>query len=297
MSAAAEGLLQSRLQTLPLVGRGKVRDIYAVGDSHLLIVQTDRISAFDVVMEQPVPGKGAVLTAMSFFWFEQLAGMVKNHLSGKPPESAVGDNEKSQVAGRAMLVKKYRPLPIEAVCRGYLIGSGWKDYRATGKVCGIPLPSGLQLAAKLPEVIFTPATKAEEGEHDENISYEQMADIVGAETAEKIRETTLAVYARAAGHAAERGIIIADTKLEFALDDDGELVLIDEVFTPDSSRFWPADSWSPGNNPESFDKQIVRDWLETQAWDKSPPPPVIPDEVLRKTADRYLSIQQRLLGE
>ena len=297
MSAAAEGLLQSRLQTLPLVGRGKVRDIYAVGDSHLLIVQTDRISAFDVVMEQPVPGKGAVLTAMSFFWFEQLAGMVKNHLSGRPPESAVGDNEKSQVAGRAMLVKKYRPLPIEAVCRGYLIGSGWKDYRATGKVCGIPLPSGLQLAAKLPEVIFTPATKAEEGEHDENISYEQMANIVGAETAEKIRETTLAVYARAAGHAAERGIIIADTKLEFALDDDGELVLIDEVFTPDSSRFWPADSWSPGKNPESFDKQIVRDWLETQAWDKSPPPPVIPDEVLRKTADRYLSIQQRLLGE
>ena len=297
MSAAAEGLLQSRLQTLPLVGRGKVRDIYAVGDSHLLIVQTDRISAFDVVMEQPVPGKGAVLTAMSFFWFEQLAGMVKNHLSGKPPESAVGDNEKSQVAGRAMLVKKYRPLPIEAVCRGYLIGSGWKDYRATGKVCGIPLPSGLQLAAKLPEVIFTPATKAEAGEHDENISYEQMADIVGAETAEKIRETTLSVYARAAGHAAERGIIIADTKLEFALDDDGELVLIDEVFTPDSSRFWPADSWSPGKNPESFDKQIVRDWLETQAWDKSPPPPVIPDEVLRKTADRYLSIQQRLLGE
>ena len=297
MSAAAEGLLQSRLQTLPLVGRGKVRDIYAVGDSHLLIVQTDRISAFDVVMEQPVPGKGAVLTAMSFFWFEQLAGMVKNHLSGKPPESAVGDDEKSQVAGRAMLVKKYRPLPIEAVCRGYLIGSGWKDYRATGKVCGIPLPSGLQLAAKLPEVIFTPATKAEAGEHDENISYEQMADIVGAETAEKIRETTLAVYARAAGHAAERGIIIADTKLEFALDDDGELVLIDEVFTPDSSRFWPADSWSPGKNPESFDKQIVRDWLETQAWDKSPPPPVIPDEVLRKTADRYLSIQQRLLGE
>ena len=297
MSAAAEGLLQSRLQTLPLVGRGKVRDIYAVGDSHLLIVQTDRISAFDVVMEQPVPGKGAVLTAMSFFWFEQLAGMVKNHLSGRPPESAVGDNEKSQVAGRAMLVKKYRPLPIEAVCRGYLIGSGWKDYRATGKVCGIPLPSGLQLAAKLPEVIFTPATKAEAGEHDENISYEQMADIVGAETAEKIRETTLAVYARAAGHAAERGIIIADTKLEFALDDDGELVLIDEVFTPDSSRFWPADSWSPGKNPESFDKQIVRDWLETQSWDKSPPPPVIPDEVLRKTADRYLSIQQRLLGE
>ena len=246
------GLLKSELHSLPLVGRGKVRDIYDAGGGRLLIVQSDRISAFDVVMNEPVPGKGAVLTAMSHFWFNKFSNLIKNHLSGEPPESAAAEGEREQIAGRAMLVKKYKPLPVEAVCRGYLIGSGWKDYQKTGAVCGIKLPAGLQKAEKLPETIFTPATKAEQGAHDENISYAQMADIVGVQTAEKIRAATLAIYETAAEYARARGIIIADTKFEFALDDGGELVLIDEVLTPDSSRFWPADSWRPGENPESF---------------------------------------------
>lgn len=295
--SGANAVWQSNLHSLPRIGRGKVRDIYAVGDDRLLIVQSDRISAFDVVLNEPVPGKGAVLTEMSFFWFQKLAAMCANHLTGDAPESVVSDAERAQIAGRAMLVRKLKPLPIEAVCRGYLIGSGWKDYQNTGAVCGISLPSGLRLAEKLPETLFTPATKAAQGEHDENISFAQMADIVGAETAARVRDATLALYAAAAAHAAARGILIADTKLEFALDDDGELILIDEVFTPDSSRFWPADSWSPGENPQSYDKQITRDWLETTDWNKRPPPPAIPPEVLDKTAARYAEIRDKLLRD
>lgn len=290
-------LLQSDLRSLPLVGRGKVRDIYAVGDDRLLIVQSDRISAFDVVLNEPVPNKGAVLTEMSFFWFRKLAGVVANHLSEGDPESVVAEDERAQISGRAMLVRKLKPLPIEAVCRGYLIGSGWKDYRETGAVCGISLPSGLRLAEKLPETIFTPATKAEQGAHDENISYAKMADIVGAETAARVRDTTLAIYAAAAEYAAARGVIIADTKFEFALDENGELILIDEVLTPDSSRFWPADSWRPGENPQSYDKQIARDFLAEQGWNKQPPPPALPDEVLQKTAARYAEIRDKLLRD
>ena len=288
-------LLQSNLHSLPLIGRGKVRDIYAAGGDRLLIVQSDRISAFDVIMNEPVPGKGAILTEMSFFWFKKLARICANHLDSAAPESVVAEDERAQIAGRAMLVKKLNPLPIEAVCRGYLIGSGWKDYQQTGAVCGISLPAGLRLAEKLPETLFTPATKAAQGEHDENISFAQMTDIVGAETAARVRDATLAIYAAAAEHAAARGIIIADTKLEFALGDNGELILIDEVMTPDSSRFWRADSWAPGKNPESYDKQITRDWLETTSWDKRPPPPTVPPEVLQKTAARYAEIRDKLL--
>ena len=289
------GLLQSNIQSLPLLGRGKVRDLYAIDEHSLLIVQSDRISAFDVVMNEPVPSKGAVLTAMSFFWFAKLANVVGNHLLDASPESAVQANEAEQVRGRAMVVRRLKPLPIEAVCRGYLIGSGWKDYQKTGAVCGITLPAGLQLADKLPEVIFTPATKAEQGEHDENISFAQMANIIGAETAAQVRESTLALYEAAATHALSRGIIIADTKFEFALDDNGKLILIDEALTPDSSRFWPADSWRAGENPASYDKQIMRDYLETLQWDKSPPPPSIPDDVIARTTEKYQEIRDKLL--
>ena len=288
-------VLESSLKSLPLVGRGKVRDIYDAGEDRLLIVQSDRISAFDVILNEPVPGKGAVLTEMSFFWFEKLGGMIKNHLTDDSPESVVAADEREQIAGRAMLVKKLKPLPIEAVCRGYIIGSGWKDYQATGSVCGIALPSGLSLAERLPEPIFTPATKAEQGEHDENISYEQMESIIGSDTAAAVRDATLSIYAAAAEHARERGIIIADTKFEFALDD-GELVLIDEVLTPDSSRFWPADEWRAGENPPSYDKQIARDWLATQSWDKTPPPPALPPEIIAKTASRYAEIRDKLMA-
>lgn len=289
-------LWESNLKSLPLVGRGKVRDIYDAGNERLLIIQSDRISAFDVVLNEPVPGKGEVLTSMSHFWFDKLSGIVRNHLSGEDPESAVPAEEREQVAGRSMLVRKLNPLPVEAVCRGYLIGSGWKDYRETGAVCGIGLQPGLQLAEKLPETIFTPATKAAQGEHDENISFDRMADIVGKSVAERIRDTSVDLYETAAKRALARGVIIADTKFEFALDGD-DLVLIDEVLTPDSSRFWPADGWRPGENPESFDKQIARDWLETQSWDKSPPPPALPDSVIQRTAARYKEIQSKLLAD
>ncbi|MGI9307019.1 MAG: phosphoribosylaminoimidazolesuccinocarboxamide synthase [Gammaproteobacteria bacterium] len=290
---SAGGLWQSDLRSLPLVGRGKVRDIYDAGDSRLLIVQSDRISAFDVVCNEPVPGKGAVLTAMSFFWFAKLAGVVQNHLVEDAPESAVAANERAQIAGRAMLVKKLVPLPVEAVCRGYLIGSGWKDYQNTGAVCGIQLPAGLRLAEKLPETIYTPATKAAPGAHDENISFAETEKIIGAKTAARVRAATLEIYETAAKYALARGIIIADAKFEFALDGD-ELVLIDEVLTPDSSRFWPADSWRPGEPPQSYDKQIARDWLETQSWDKKPPAPALPPAILQKTAARYAEIRDKL---
>ena len=286
----------SDLHSLPLIGRGKVRDLYEVDDDRLLIIQSDRTSAFDVVLKAPVPNKGCVLTAMSLFWFERLRPIVKNHLLSNPPESVVAEDEISQIANRAMVVKKFKPLPIEAVCRGYLIGSGWRDYQKTGKVCGLLLPANLSLAAKLPETIFTPATKAEQGRHDENISYEQMANIIGEQTAQKVKEITLQLYETAAQYAFERGIIIADTKFEFALDDHGDLVLIDEALTPDSSRFWDASLWQPGQNPDSYDKQIIRDFLSGTAWNQQPPPPSIPDFILTKTAARYIEIQNKLLS-
>ena len=286
-------LRQSDLRSLPLLGRGKVRDIYAVDDARLLIVQSDRLSAFDVVMNEAIPGKGKVLTDMSHFWFSRLG--VANHISGEAPESVVSVDEIEQITGRAMLVKRLNPLPIEAVCRGYLIGSGWKDYQQTGTVCGMTLPSGLRLAEKLPEVIFTPATKAQHGEHDENISFAQMADIIGKNEAEAVRDASFTIYREAALYAESKGVIIADTKFEFAFDEAGELILIDEVLTPDSSRFWPVDSWRPGENPQSFDKQPLRDWLEGITWDKKPPPPTIPADVISATAKRYFDIRERLL--
>lgn len=288
-------MLQSTITSLPLVGRGKVRDLYAVGDDKLLMVQTDRLSAFDIVLEDPIPGKGAVLTAMTRFWLGTLP--MKNHLCADDPQSVVAEDERQEVAGRAIIARKLNPLPIEAVCRGYLVGSGWKDYQKTGMVCGIRLPAGLRLADKLPEAIFTPATKAEQGEHDENISFAQMADIIGARMAEKVRDAALMLYQTAAARALECGVIIADTKFEFAADDDGELVLIDEALTPDSSRFWDADKWQPGQNPESYDKQFARDYLEGSGWDKSPPAPRLPANIIQATAARYQEIQKRLTAQ
>lgn len=294
----SDGLLQSQLKSLPLLSRGKVRDIYDIDEHRLLIVQSDRISAFDVVMHQPVPHKGQVLTEMSAWWFRKMAGIVSHHLLPDSLDEVLGDEaDRKQVAQRCMLVKKLKPLPIEAVCRGYIIGSGWKDYCKTGRVCGIELPTGLGLAEQLPEVIFTPATKARMGEHDENISFDSMANIVGLAVAQQIREISIKLYKTAADLAIKKGIIIADTKFEFAVDDAGTLVLIDEVLTPDSSRYWVADSWAVGKNPDSYDKQFLRDWLETTAWDKKAPPPTIPAEVIAKTTAKYLEIKDILLAE
>ena len=291
------GLLQSSIQSLPLVYRGKVRDSYAVGNDKLLIVTTDRLSAFDVVMSEPIPDKGKVLNAMSNFWFQRLEHVTANHLTGIPPESAVADDEFDQVRGRAVIAMKLKPLPVEAVVRGYLIGSGWKDYQRTGSVCGIELPTGLRMASKLPEPIFTPANKAELGTHDENISFQQMERIVGAELAFRVRSISLALYAAASEYAATRGIIIADTKFEFGIDAADELRLMDEVLTADSSRFWPAEQYAEGSSPPSFDKQFVRDWLETQHWNKTPPPPALPPEVVAKTAAKYRDALLRLTGQ
>lgn len=290
------GLFETSISSLPLVYRGKVRDSYAVGQDKLLIVTTDRLSAFDVVMKQPIPDKGRVLNALSNFWFERLADIVPNHLTGIAPESVVAADEAEQVRGRAVVAMRLKPIPVEAVVRGYLIGSGWKDYRATGRVCGIPLPPGLQLAQQLPEPIFTPADKAELGRHDENITFEQMCERIGAPLAQRIREVSLALYRAAADYAAARGILIADTKFEFGLDANGTLRLMDEVLTPDSSRFWPADSYRAGSSPPSFDKQFVRDWLEAQPWNKAPPPPDLPAEVIEKTAEKYREALRRLTG-
>jgi len=290
------GLFETSISSLPLVYRGKVRDSYAVGQDKLLIVTTDRLSAFDVVMKQPIPDKGRVLNALSNFWFERLADIVPNHLTGIAPESVVAAEEVEQVRGRAVVAMRLKPIAVEAVVRGYLIGSGWKDYRATGCVCGIPLPPGLQLAQKLPEPIFTPADKAELGRHDENITFEQMCERIGAPLAQRIREVSLALYRAAADYAAARGILIADTKFEFGLDANGTLRLMDEVLTPDSSRFWPADSYRAGSSPPSFDKQFVRDWLEAQPWNKAPPPPDLPAEVIEKTAEKYREALRRLTG-
>ena len=294
----SQPLYESNLKSLPKIGSGKVRDIYAVGEDKMLIVTSDRLSAFDVILGDPLPEKGRVLTEMANFWFEKLGHIVPNHLTGIDPESLVPlGEEKAQVRGRSIVVRKLKPLPIEAVVRGYIIGSGWKDYQQTGAVCGIQLPKGLQQAAKLAEPIFTPATKAEMGEHDENISFEQMAKTIGAELAAKVREVSLKLYKEAADFAATKGIIIADTKFEFGLDDKNTLVLIDEVLTADSSRFWPASEYKVGISPPSFDKQFVRDYLETLTWDKKPPAPKLPAEVLAKTSEKYREALERLTGK
>ena len=288
-------LYESTLTSLPLLVRGKVRDVYAVGDDHLLIVTTDRLSAFDVILPDPIPGKGAVLTAVSNFWFEQTRDLVPNHLSDLSLADVLPNvDERSQVEGRAIVVKKLRALPVEAIVRGYLIGSGWKDYQRSGAVCGIALPAGLQLADRLPGTIFTPSTKAEVGAHDENIDFEQTRSLLGDTLAEQVRDVSIAIYDRCAAYALERGIIIADTKFEFGLDDDDRLVLIDEALTPDSSRFWPADSYTPGKSPDSFDKQFVRDYLETLDWDKTAPGPALPAGVIEQTAAKYREAQRRL---
>lgn len=298
--AAASALQSDSLRTLPLLSRGKVRDVYAVSAERLLIVTSDRLSAFDVILEDQIAGKGAVLTQMTALWLQRLGGEIANHATGEDPASVVAPEERAAIAGRSMLVKRCKPLPIEAVVRGYLIGSGWKDYCASGSVCGIALPPGLRLAEKLPEPLFTPSTKAPSGAHDENISFAQCCTQLGKALAEQVRSTALTLYRRAATFAAERGILIADTKFEFGLDPAGNLLLIDEVLTPDSSRFWPADAWHPGSNPPSFDKQIVRDWLENwrdasgQSWNKTPPAPRLPAEILTRTAERYQEILQRL---
>jgi phosphoribosylaminoimidazole-succinocarboxamide synthase len=294
-------LFASDLKSLPLLARGKVRDNYTVGDDRLLMVASDRLSAFDVVMGEPIPGKGELLTTMALFWFGKLGHVVPNHLTGEAPESVVAADERDQVRGRSMLVKRLKPLPIEAVVRGYLAGSGWKEYQQNQSVCGVALPAGLKNASKLPEPIFTPATKAEAGAHDENISFDQAAALIGPELAARVRDVSIRLYSEAAAYALGKGIIIADTKFEFGLDAHGTLTLMDEVLTPDSSRYWPAESYREGSNPPSYDKQFVRDWLETarvngQPWNKTAPAPTLPTEVIAQTAAKYQEALQRLTG-
>jgi phosphoribosylaminoimidazole-succinocarboxamide synthase len=289
----------STITSLPLLARGKVRDNYAVGDDRILMIASDRLSAFDVIMGEPIPGKGALLTQMALFWFGKLGHLCPNHLTGDAPESVVTEAEKPQVKDRSMLVKRLKPLPVEAVVRGYLAGSGWAEYQVSQSVCGVPLPAGLTNASKLPEPIFTPAAKAAVGEHDENISFDQMVAVVGSKLAEQIRSTSIAIYKAAAEYALTKGIIIADTKFEFGLDAQGTLVLMDEVLTPDSSRFWPAETYAEGKNPPSYDKQFVRDWLETaqingKPWGKTAPAPRLPDAVIENTAAKYREALQRL---
>ncbi|MCC6708290.1 MAG: phosphoribosylaminoimidazolesuccinocarboxamide synthase [Gammaproteobacteria bacterium] len=293
MTSAA--LYESHLTSLPLIQRGKVRDIYAVDDAHLLIVTTDRISAFDVILSDPIPGKGAVLTALSNFWFARVESVIRNHLSKLTLAEVLPDAaERATVEGRAIVVDKLRPLPVEAIVRGYIIGSGWKDYQKSGRVCGIELPAGLQQAQQLPQALFTPSTKAEIGEHDENIDFERTCELLGRARAEQVRDVSLKIYQTAADFARTKGIIIADTKFEFGLDANDELVLIDEVLTPDSSRFWPADEYQVGVSPPSFDKQFVRDYLETLDWNKQAPAPKLPDEIAEKTAAKYREALTRL---
>ena len=305
-----QALFESTIKSLPLLGRGKVRDIYAVDDDKLLIVTSDRLSAFDVILPDPIPSKGKVLTQMANFWFDKLAHILPNQLTGIDPETVVAANERDQVRGRALVVKRLQPLPIEAVVRGYLIGSGWKDYQTTGAVCGIKLPDGLPLAAKLPEPLFTPATKAEQGDHDENISFEQaqincsaaLSKVLygtgksGAQIATQARDAAIALYTTAADFALTRGIIIADTKFEFGIDLNGTLHLIDEALTPDSSRFWPMNAYAVGSNPPSFDKQYVRDHLETLSWNKTAPGPSLPTEVVARTQAKYIEAYEQLTG-
>lgn len=301
----SQALHTSALQSLPLLARGKVRDNYAVGDDRILMVASDRISAFDVIMGEPIPGKGELLTQLSLFWFDLLGPNGQNicpiHLTGEDPTSVVSEAEKPLVAGRSMLVKRLKPIPVEAVVRGYLAGSGWKEYQDNRQVCGVPLPEGLKNASKLPTPIYTPAAKAEVGEHDENITFERTVEMIGSELAAKIRDVSIQLYQAAAAFALTKGIIIADTKFEFGLDTDGTLVLMDEVLTPDSSRYWPADSYQEGSNPPSFDKQFLRDWLETaqvngQPWNKTAPAPRLPREVIEQTAAKYQEALTRLMG-
>ena len=295
---APSALYETSLKNLKLKTRGKVRDIYEIDEQTMLIVTTDRISAFDVILPDPIPGKGLVLTTVSNFWFDKTQGVIANHLSDKTLEQAVPDEaERKPIEGRAIVVKQLNPLPVEAIVRGYLIGSGWKDYQTSGSVCGIPLPDGLRQAEKLPEAIYTPSTKAEVGEHDENISFEKTVTLLGRELADRVREISLKLYTDAAEYAFKRGIIIADTKFEFGLDNNGKLYLIDEVLTPDSSRFWPVDEYQVGISPPSFDKQFVRDYLETLDWDKKSPAPKLPTEVMQKSADKYQEAQSRLTDD
>jgi phosphoribosylaminoimidazole-succinocarboxamide synthase len=290
-------LFESDLPSLKFLHRGKVRDIYAVDDAHLLIVQTDRLSAFDVILPTSIPGKGKVLTALSNFWFEKLKNVIPNHLTGIAPESVVKtDAERAQVKGRAFVVKRLKPMQIEAIVRGYVVGSGWKDYQKTGAICGIKLPAGLKEAEKLPNTIFTPSTKAPAGQHDENISFAEAEKILGAENAGKVRDAAVALYTQAADYAATRGIIIADTKFEFGTDGAGKMYLIDEALTPDSSRFWPADQYKTGMSPPSFDKQFVRNYLETQPWNKKAPAPELPKEIAAKTGEKYNEALVMLTG-
>ena len=290
-------IMQTSIKSLPLVYRGKVRDCYAVGEDKLLMIATDRISAFDVILSVPIPKKGKVLTALTNFWFEKLAEGMPTQLTGIDPETVVAEDEREQVRGRAMVVKRLKPILIECVARGYIIGGGWKDYQATGCVCGIKLPEGLKQAEKLPEPIFTPAAKAEVGTHDENISFEKVVELYGESIATQLRDLTISLYKKAADFAATKGIIIADTKFEFGLDENGQVCLMDEVLTPDSSRFWPAESYEVGMSPPSYDKQFIRDWLETQTWDKTPPAPVPPAEIIEKTAAKYREALVKLSGK
>ncbi len=290
-------LFESTIKSLPFLHRGKVRDIYAVGEDKLLVIQSDRLSAFDVILPDPIPGKGHVLTAMSNFWFAKLGHVIPNHLTHIAPESVVDAGERDQVIGRAMVVRKFKPLMIEAVVRGYIIGSGWKDYQKSGTVCGIKLPPGLKEAEQLPEVIFTPATKAPAGQHDENISYAEAEKIVGPEHAARARAVSIQLYSEAAAYAKRKGIIIADTKFEFGTDEAGKLFLIDEILTPDSSRFWPASEYRTGMSPPSFDKQIVRNWLETQPWNKKHPAPRLPPDILAKTTQTYHEVLRLLTAD
>lgn len=290
-----EALHTSSIQSLPLEYRGKVRDIYRIDDSHWLMIATDRVSAFDVIMPNVIPGKGKLLTQLAMFWFNRVQALIPNHLAKLPLEIVLPDpKERAQAKGRCMIIRKLKPLPVEAVVRGYLIGSGWLDYQKDGAVCGVQLPAGLQQASKLETPIFTPATKAELGDHDENISYESLCKTVGDSRADDIRRISLALYNYAAQYTLERGIITADTKFEFGTDANGNLVLMDEILTPDSSRYWQADSWQPGSSPKSFDKQFVRDWLETQNWNKQPPGPEIPDEIVTRTLAKYQEAVERL---
>ena len=296
----ADALFESSIKSLPLIHRGKVRDIYAIDEKRMLIVTTDRLSAFDVVLPTPIPDKGKVLTAVADFWFARLAPILPNQLTGEAPESVVAPEERSQVAGRAVVVKRLKALPVESIVRGYLVGSGWADYQKTGQVCGIPLPPGLRQADKLPEPLFTPSTKAAVGAHDENISFAQCADLLGADLAARVRDAAIALYKAAAEYALTRGLIIADTKFEFGLDFSqdpaGTLTLIDEVLTPDSSRFWPADQYAVGSNPPSYDKQYVRDWLTASGWNNQAPGPELPAEVVARTAEKYREALRRLTG-
>jgi len=290
-----KAVFETSIKSLPLIHRGKVRDLYAVGNDHILFIATDRLSAFDVILPTPIPGKGILLTKISDFWFQKTKSLIPNHLSDRRLEDVLPDpEERAQAEGRCMLVRRLEPVPVEAIVRGYIIGSGWKDYQKTGAICGVELPKGLRLADRLPEPIYTPSSKAAAGHHDENIDFEQTVELVGKEIATQVRDMTLMIYNMAAEHARARGIIIADTKFEFGLDKNGQLVLMDEALTPDSSRFWPVDEWEPGTNPPSFDKQIVRDYLETLDWDKKAPGPALPEEILERTAARYREVIERL---